>query len=266
MRIVTLVENVVYNKDLGAEHGISIFLHHEDLKIIFDTGQSDLFCQNAEQLGIDIADIDVLILSHGHYDHVGGLKRFLELNQKAKIIAKEGIFRPKYKRDRYVGIDPSITIPADRLHIVHEVEEICPGIFVCPDTTIYNQADTHYEGFEIKEQDEMIPDEFEDELFLAIKHDNMLNILSSCSHRGIINMLETAVRYFKLPVNMVIGGFHTKEASLDSIHRIYQYFNKHKVKQVGVCHCTGINNYVILKKNFKRNVFYNCTGFEIWLN
>lgn len=95
MRIVTLIENLVYKQGFIAEHGLAIFIETENRKILFDTGQSGLFLQNAQKLGIAIDDIDGLVLSHGHYDHTGGLYPFLEKNSKAKIFAKKRHFHSK---------------------------------------------------------------------------------------------------------------------------------------------------------------------------
>lgn len=108
MKIITLIENVVNNGNLLAEHGLSLYITTNNRKILFDTGQSGLFIQNAEKLGIDIADVDILVLSHGHYDHTGGLQAFLEINYKATVLAKKDIFFPKYSgKTRYIGMNSS---------------------------------------------------------------------------------------------------------------------------------------------------------------
>ena len=104
MKIVTLIENLVYKKELYAEHGLAFYIETENKKILFDTGQTGMFLQNAKTLGICIEDIDVLILSHGHYDHRGGLYPFLPENSKARVYAKKQLFTPKYNgRSRFVG-------------------------------------------------------------------------------------------------------------------------------------------------------------------
>jgi hypothetical protein len=96
---------MVSKSELVAEHGLSLYIETDHKKIIFDTGQTGHFILNAEKLGIDIRDVDYLILSHGHYDHTGGLKKFLEINSKAAVLAKEEIFIPKFSgKTRYIGL------------------------------------------------------------------------------------------------------------------------------------------------------------------
>ncbi len=101
MKITTLIENLVYKRGLFSEHGLSIYIETSNKKILFDTGQSGLFLENAKTLGISIDEIDAVVLSHGHYDHTGGLYLFLEKNSKAKIYAKRGIFTPKFNSHRH---------------------------------------------------------------------------------------------------------------------------------------------------------------------
>ena len=90
MKIVTLIENLANRSGLIAEHGLSFYIETDKSKIIFDTGQSSLFLNNAKKLNINIEDVDALVLSHGHFDHTGGLYPFLEANKKAKIFCKKG--------------------------------------------------------------------------------------------------------------------------------------------------------------------------------
>ena len=90
MRIIALIENLAYKQDLIAEHGLSIYIETEDRKIIFDTGQSGLFLQNSEKLGVNIENIDSLVLSHGHYDHTGGLVPFSKKTARQRCMQKMG--------------------------------------------------------------------------------------------------------------------------------------------------------------------------------
>ena len=85
MRIVTLVENTARRQDLTAEHGLSLYIETENHKILFDAGQSEAFAENAKKLGVDLTQTDLAVLSHGHYDHGGGLAKFLEANDHAPI-------------------------------------------------------------------------------------------------------------------------------------------------------------------------------------
>ena len=100
IKITTLVENSVYGKGLQGEHGLSLLVDTGEHRLLFDTGASDLFIRNAGALGIDLGDVDFLVLSHGHRDHTGGLHHFLAMNHKAKVICKKELFFPKFKEER----------------------------------------------------------------------------------------------------------------------------------------------------------------------
>ena len=264
MKITTLIENLVYKRGLVAEHGLSIYIETESRKILFDTGQSGLLIQNSQKLGINIEDVDFLVLSHGHYDHTGGLYAFLEKNSKAKVYAKKDIFVPKYHGpNRFIGTLRNEKLLKDRLVFVDSVTEIVNGVFIKPDIILHNTLDTHFKGMNKKVGSEFIPDEFDDELFLVLLQNEHINIVTACSHRGITNISSTAIQQFKLPVGLILGGFHMKNCSKEQYMHIMQYFRKIRPKSIGVCHCTGVEKYSEMSHDCESNLFYNFTGNEI---
>ncbi len=264
MRIVTLIENLVYKQGLVAEHGLALYIESENKKILFDTGQSGLFLQNVKKLGINIEDIDILVISHGHYDHTGGLYSFLEKNTKAKVYAKKEIFTPKYHgHKRFIGTIYDETKLKNRLVYVDSITEIADNVFIMPNINIYNPTDTHFKGLKIKQSNEFIIDEFNDELFIVIKQNEQINIITACSHRGITNICTTATKYFKLPVGLILGGFHMKESTTEEYVEITRYFRQIRPKSIGVCHCTGIEKFAQMYDECDTHVFYNFTGHEL---
>ena len=145
MRIITLIENVVNSGNLQAEHGLSLYIETDKQKILFDTGQSDMFIQNAHKLGVNIEDIDSLVLSHGHYDHTGGLYPFLEKNSKAKVYAKQNIFIPKYSgKTRFIGTMYNEELLKNRLVVVNSITEVAENVFIMPEINISNPVDTKF--------------------------------------------------------------------------------------------------------------------------
>ncbi len=266
IKIITLIENLVYKQGLVAEHGLSLYIETGDKKILFDTGQSGLFMQNATKLGIDIADIDMVILSHGHYDHTGGLYPFLQKNTKAKVYAKNEIFTPKYHdQSRFIGIGKNEEMLKGRFVPIHTVTEVLPDVFIMPNIAIHNPNDTHFKGMLVKQGSEFVPDEFNDELFLTLKDNGQINIVTACSHRGITNICQTAADYFKLPVNLILGGFHIKECATAQYEEIINYIKQIQPKNIGVCHCTGVEKYALMRNDCFSPVFYNFTGYEVLL-
>jgi len=264
MNIITLIENLVYKQGLVAEHGLSIYIETENRKILFDTGQTGLFLQNAHKLGVAIENIDSLVLSHGHSDHTGGLYPFLEKNNKAKVFAKNDIFTPKYHGpNRFIGTLRNERLLKNRLIYVNAPTEIAENIFIMPDIPISDSTDTHFEGMYQKNENKFVPDEFDDELFLALKENDRTNIVTACSHRGITNICRTAIEHFTLPVGLIIGGFHMKNCSIEQYGYIMQYFNQIHPKSIGVCHCTGVEKYSEMIRDCESDLFYNFTGYEI---
>ncbi len=264
MKIVTLIENLVYKKGLYAEHGLAIYIETENKKILFDTGQSGLFLENAKTLGISVAEIDILVLSHGHYDHTGGLYPFLRVNSKAEVYAKEHLFIPKYGgRNRFRGTLFNRELLKNRLVSVDVIRKIDECIFVMPDIDIVNSIDTHFKGMNKKANNKFIPDEFDDELFLVIKQDERIHIITACSHRGITNICNAATSHFNLPVGLILGGFHMNDCTRDQYGHISNYFRILHPESIGVCHCTGVEKYAEMYNDCKTRLFYNFTGNEV---
>jgi 7,8-dihydropterin-6-yl-methyl-4-(beta-D-ribofuranosyl)aminobenzene 5'-phosphate synthase len=266
MKITTLIENLVSKAGLVAEHGLSIYIETDSRKILFDTGQSGLFMQNAQKLGINIKEIDTVILSHGHYDHTGGLYPFLERNSKAKVYAKRGIFDAKYNKNRFIGTPYNEQPLKNRLTYIDTLTEIAPNIYIVPDIKISDPLDTHFKGLTIKEGENHITDEFTDELFLAIKQNGQINIITACSHRGITNICSSAREQFNLPVQTIVGGFHIKDCNVNQYVQINHYLRELAPQSIGVCHCTGVEKFAEMYSECDTCVFYNFTGHVVELS
>ena len=264
MKIVTLVENTVYKKNLLAEHGLSFFIETDNRRILFDTGQSDAFIHNAGVLGIDLTTIDALVLSHGHNDHTGGLYHFLALNSKAKVYCKPELFYKKYNKfGEFIGTEYVEQQLRNRLVYVTQNTQLFKGLWIIPQTTIYDAKDTSVGYLKIDAGNGPEQDTFPDELFLAITRNQMLSIVSSCSHLGITNIVQTARSTFNLPLNFILGGLHIKDCAPEHYAMIFDYLNQAAPKQIGVCHCTGIDKYQELVAQCNAKVFYNATGNQI---
>ena len=128
MKLITLMENTSCREDLCFEHGLSLYLETGDHKILFDAGQSAAFAENAVSLGVDLQSVDFAVLSHGHYDHSGGLGRFLECNETAPVYVSKWAFEPHWESDgRYVGVDPALQ-ENSRIRYIAEETGLAPGI------------------------------------------------------------------------------------------------------------------------------------------
>lgn len=261
-KITTLVENCVYGRKLQAEHGLSLYIETPECRLLFDTGASDLFVRNARLLHVDLQQVDYLILSHGHSDHTGGLRFFLELNSKATIVCKREIFNPKFKDERENGIKHPQTYDLSRFRFIDRQIELVSGVYLFPSIDVTDQRDTHFERFWTKCEDSCkVPDTFQDELALVLVDAGGFSVLSACSHRGITNILRTVRATFpELPCNLLLGGFHIHNAVECKYQIIADYLHDYLPRQIGVCHCTGVDKYAFFCKDFGDNIFYNHIG------
>jgi 7,8-dihydropterin-6-yl-methyl-4-(beta-D-ribofuranosyl)aminobenzene 5'-phosphate synthase len=261
-KITTLAENCVYGKGLQGEHGLSLLVETAEHKVLFDTGASDLFIRNARLMGIDLAEVDLVVLSHGHRDHTGGLHHFLKLNSRARIVCKKDIFAPKYKEERENGMMHADVHDDKRFWFVDTCTEIVPGVFVFPEIKITDKVDTHFERFFVEVDGEKVDDSFNDELALVLKEEKSVSLLSACSHRGITNMMRTVQEVFPgMSFKLVLGGFHIHNAENEKFNAISAFLGVNLPKRLGVCHCTGIDKYALFRQQFNDRVFYNYTGW-----
>ena len=264
IKVTTLVENCVKGRGVIAEHGLSMLFETHNSLILFDTGASNLFIDNAKVLGKRIEDVDYLILSHGHSDHTGGIKAFLNINTKAKVICKSSILIPKYRGSRENGIKNINDLDLSRFIFLDKQTELTDGVFIIPDIDITNQSNTHFYDFELITEDSRIPDSFDDELAMVIIKENEMSIFSACSHRGITNIISSARRYFpSSKFKYLIGGFHLVDSPINDTIFISDFLKGDMPEHIGICHCTGIESYAILKNEFRERVFYNYCGSEL---
>lgn len=260
-KITTLVENCVYGRQLRGEHGLSLYIETPEHKILFDTGASDLFIHNAHILNIDLKKVDYLILSHGHSDHTGGLRFFMTLNETAKIVCKQEILCPKFKDDRENGIREVPVSEHSRFLYINNITELVSGVFIFPQIEISDPEDTHFDRFYTRGNTGKIPDNFEDELAIALTTNNSFSIISACSHRGITNIYRTVRdRFPALSPDLVLGGFHIHNAATEKFEVIANHFKTNPVERIGTCHCTGVDKYALFHQQFNDRVFYNYTG------
>ena len=202
MKFWTLIENTSCDETLTAEHGLSLYLETCGKKILFDAGQTAAFWENAEKLGLDLAAVDLAVLSHGHYAHSGGLSRFLECNNHAPVYLSRYAFEGHYNAsDAYIGVDRALQ-NSDRLVLCGDELELAPGltVFSCNDRECAVPLD--HAGLQMDGARGLRPDDFRHEQYLLIEEEGKRILISGCSHKGILNI----ARWFRPDV--LIGGFH----------------------------------------------------------
>lgn len=246
MKITCLTENTSVNDDIKAEHGLSLFIETNEHRILFDTGQTELFSKNADKLGVALDAVDIAVLSHGHYDHGGGLVRFLQLNEKAPVYMNKNAFGDYYNgTEKYIGLDKRLK-ESDRIILTDDQYKIADGLtlFTCNDRE--KSFDLGSFGLNKNIDGEFIPDDFLHEHYLLIEEEGKRILISGCSHKGVLNIAQ----WFK--PDFLIGGFHFSKLPLDDTLKGYALFLDSLDTEFFTCHCTGEEQYRFMKKYMKK--------------
>ncbi len=273
LKITTLIENMPDTEEkLAFEHGFSVWIEVEDKRILFDTGQSGSFVENAEVLGIDLSEVDVVVLSHGHYDHTGGVPALLKkLQMRTPFYIGKEFFEPKYKlledgSYKYNGnpFKPELLTGKDSMARVYPVE--ADITWISKNLVLFKNFErvTDYEKvnpkFFVKTEQGYEQDLFVDEISLGILTEAGLVLLVGCSHVGIVNILEHVKRVLHIPVAAVLGGTHLVEAGEERLQKTILALKEYGVKTIAVSHCTGEAGMKLLKREFPKGFIVNNTG------
>lgn len=273
MKVITLLENRAISKDYKKKHGLSLYIETSNHKILFDTGTDESFIYNANKLGVKLEEIDILIISHGHYDHGGGIEEFLKLNNKAKIYIGMGAFDNhlinlfgffKYN----IGLNKEL-ISNNRFVFVDGMMRIDDDLVVFGDVKGQKLIPKGNDRLLKKSDNGSIEkDDFQHEINLLINENDKYNLFCGCAHKGIINIIEKAQDIVDGDLNVVIGGFHLMGMKVSNIKNkdflddLSNSLNGNDVNKYYTCHCTGEKSYKYL--NQKMNNLYELkTGMTI---
>lgn len=257
MKITVLMENTTCRDDLVCEHGLSLYIEAAGKRILFDAGQTGTFADNAEKLGVDLSQVDLCILSHGHYDHGGGLKRFLEVNDHAPVYVSRHAFGDYYNgEEKYIGLDwellneEHITFVRDNLTLSDQLSlHACTGFPQPYYTAPY--------GMKAKRKDVLEDDDFRHEMYLLIRDGERRIIVSGCSHRGAMN-----IKTWFAP-DVFIGGFHLMKVDPETEATRLKFTAMELLKKETVYytgHCTGDKQFDALKTHMGERLHHLTTG------
>lgn len=260
MKITMLVENTACRGDLACEHGLSLYIETKRHKILFDTGQTGAFADNARALGVDLSAVDIAVLSHGHYDHGGGIARFFAENSRAKLYLSEHAFRSCWHGERYIGLDPALR-PNERLVPVSQDTPLGEDLLLRPCAEMPLRHPLSGEGLTVCENGVHAQDDFRHEQYLSIVEDGRHVLVSGCSHRGILNIMPV------FRPDVLVGGFHFMKLDLhgDGRQRLLDAANELSAygARYYTCHCTGQEQFALMHSVLGENLVYFSGGMTI---
>lgn len=278
MRIVTLMENTTKNEYIRAEHGLSLYIETKNHRLLSDCGCTDAFLDNATILGVDLKSVDSVFLSHGHYDHSGGILPFTGINPTTAIYMQEKALLPYYHKteteEHYIGIDPAIG-RLTQLNVLNGDIVIDEELALF--TNVTGRELWPKGNLELKKKvgDDFVQDEFDHEQYLVITEekndetsDNPITkkvLISGCAHNGILNILEHYHNLYASYPDAVISGFHMKKKSgytnedIVTIKETAEQLSKLPTKFY-TGHCTGEEPYEMMKEIMGEQLEYVYSG------
>ncbi len=211
MKIHVLMENTACSTEFAAEHGLSLLIESKGRRILFDMGASSAFAENARRMGLDLSMVDAAVLSHGHYDHGGGISRFLELNSHAPVWVSPYAFEPHFNvAGKDIGLDSALQSHTRICSAPAAVWTLFPGGTLYAASAVSTPYGTDSSGMTVLRSGGKVSEDFRHEQYLLLEEQGKRVLFSGCSHRGILNIAS----FFRPDV--LVGGFHFMNLSPDT--------------------------------------------------
>lgn len=273
IKIATLSENTATPGGL-AEWGLSMLVEADGQKILFDTGGGIAAVHNAELMKIDLAAVDRMVLSHGHYDHTGGLLEVLRRTGRKEIIAHPDVWARKYgslenSPKRYVGIPfvrEALEVMGATFNLSRKPVRLSEHVMTTGEIPMVADYEIVEKYLCVMEGNELKQDPLDDDLAMTIDTEYGLVVILGCAHHGIVNTLQQAKKVAgKDLIYAAIGGTHLVHASKERLEKTAAALKEMGVQYLGVSHCTGFNASAYLAREFGERFFQNNSGTRLTL-
>ncbi len=272
VKVTILCDNLAGPLSFKGEHGLAVLVEVEGKSFLWDCGQSDVAVHNAKLLGIDLRNLEGIGISHGHFDHAGGLMEILSASGPKKLFMHPKALEPKFfmagNIKRFIGIPfqvDAIESACSGVELASEAQEVMPGVYLTGEVPRV----TEFEGFEAnlfcQTDGEVQPDPFIDDQSLVIDTPDGAVVLTGCAHSGLVNVLKHALESSGR-IKAVVGGTHLGlGASPERISATLDFLEEVLPERIVPCHCTGLNATIQLLERFKDRVIPGQAGMALTL-